>query len=148
MINQKYLHMETNKTHRDLDVWKVSMDLVIDLYRVTETFPKIEKYCLVTQIRRAGVSVCSNIAEGAGRGTDRDFCHFLDIARGSLFELDTLLILANDLEYVSEEELNPVFDSISEIVKMMVSFQSSACEAVRLKQMPWDGEYPGFCISV
>jgi four helix bundle protein len=89
MINQKYLHMETNKTHRDLDVWKVSMDLVIDLYRVTETFPKIEKYCLVTQIRRAGVSVCSNIAEGAGRFHTKEFLQFLYVSLGSVSEVET-----------------------------------------------------------
>jgi four helix bundle protein len=107
-----------------MKIWMEARILVKSVYKISRKLPKEELYGLTSQIRRAVVSIPANIAEGAGRGTDRDFCHFLDIARGSLFELDTLLILANDLEYVSEEELNPVFNSISEIVKMMVSFQS------------------------
>ena len=94
------------------------------VYRISKQLPKEELYGLTSQIRRAAVSIPANIAEGAGRGTDRDFCHFLDIARGSLFELETLLILSNDLEYVSEEKLNPILDSINEIIRMMVSFQN------------------------
>ena len=110
--------------YKKMKIWMEARILVKSVYKISRKLPKEELYGLTSQIRRAVVSIPANIAEGAGRGTDRDFCHFLDIARGSLFELDTLLILANDLEYISEEELNPVFNSISEIVKMMVSFQS------------------------
>ncbi len=110
--------------YKEMKIWQKARKLVKVVYSISKKLPKEELYGLTSQIRRAVVSVPANIAEGAGRGTDRDFCHFLDIARGSLFELDTLLILSTDLEYVSEEELNPVFESINEIVKMMVSFQS------------------------
>jgi four helix bundle protein len=110
--------------YKEMKIWQKARKQVKDVYKISKKLPKEELYGLTSQIRRAAVSVPANIAEGAGRGTDRDFCHFLDIARGSLFELDTLLILSTDLEYVSEDELNPVFESINEIVKMMVSFQS------------------------
>jgi four helix bundle protein len=72
--------MTTLKTHRDLDVWKVSMDFVVDLYKITEVFPNNEKFGLVTQIRRAGISICSNIAEGAARHHPKEFLQFLYIA--------------------------------------------------------------------
>jgi S23 ribosomal protein. len=110
--------------YKEMKIWQKARKLVKEVYKISKKLPKEELYALTSQIRRAVISVPANIAEGAGRGTDRDFCHFLDIARGSLFELDTLLILSSDLEYVSEEELNPVFESINEIIKMMVSFQS------------------------
>jgi four helix bundle protein len=110
--------------YKEMKIWQKARKQVKVVYTISKKLPKEELYGLTSQIRRAVVSIPANIAEGAGRGTDRDFCHFLDIARGSLFELDTLLILASDLEYVSEEELNPVFESINEIIKMMVSFQS------------------------
>ena len=110
--------------YKEMKIWQKARKLVKVVYKISKKLPKEELYGLTSQIRRAIVSVPANIAEGAGRGTDRDFCHFLDIARGSLFELDTLLILSSDLEYVSEEELNPVFESINEIIKMMVSFQN------------------------
>lgn len=110
--------------YKEMKIWQKARKLVKEVYKISKKLPKEELYGLTSQIRRAVISVPANIAEGAGRGTDRDFCHFLDIARGSLFELDTLLILSSDLEYVSEEELNPVFESINEIIKMMVSFQS------------------------
>ncbi|HBL76315.1 MAG: four helix bundle protein [Bacteroidetes bacterium GWF2_42_66] len=110
--------------YKEIKIWQNARALVKAVYRISKQLPKEELYGLTSQIRRAAVSIPANIAEGAGRGTDRDFCHFLDIARGSLFELETLLILSNDLEYVSEEKLNPILDSINEIIRMMVSFQN------------------------
>lgn len=110
--------------YKEMKIWQKARKLVKVVYKISKKLPKEELYGLTSQIRRAVISIPANIAEGAGRGTDRDFGHFLNIARGSLFELDTLLILSSDLEYVSEEELNPVFESINEIIKMMVSSQS------------------------
>ncbi len=110
--------------YKEMKIWQKARTLVKAVYEITEKLPKDELYGLTSQIRRAVVSVPANIAEGAGRGTDRDFGHFLNIARGSLFELDTLLILAKDLEYISESELGTVSEMISEIIKMMVSFQN------------------------
>ncbi len=110
--------------YKEMKIWQKSRTLVKVVYEISKILPKEELYGLTSQIRRAVISIPANIAEGAGRGTDRDFRHFLDISRGSLFELDTLLILSNDLGYISESELNPVLENISEIIKMMVSFQS------------------------
>ena len=81
------------KTHKDLDVWKKSMDLVEDVYRLTKSFPDAEKYGLTNQIRRCAVSISSNIAEGAARKTDKEFVKFCYIALGSLSELETQLLL-------------------------------------------------------
>ena len=87
--------------HKDLDVWKIGMDIVIEVYSITQNFPSQEQYGLTSQIRRSAVSIPSNIAEGAARGSKREFTNFLYIARGSLSELDTQLILSRRLGYVS-----------------------------------------------
>jgi four helix bundle protein len=92
--------MNTYKTHRDLDVWKVSMDFVIDLYKITEAFPNGEKFGIVSQIRRAGVSICSNIAEGAGRFYPKEFVQFLYISLGSVSEVETQLEITLRLKYL------------------------------------------------
>ncbi|MBA4409751.1 MAG: four helix bundle protein [Bacteroidota bacterium] len=110
--------------YKEMKIWQKARTLVKVVYEISKKLPKEELYGLTSQIRRAVVSIPANIAEGAGRGTDRDFHHFLDISRGSLFELDTLLILTNDLDYITESDLNPAFESISEIIKMMISFQN------------------------
>lgn len=82
------------RCHKDLDVWKRSMDLVAEIYQLTQTWPADERYGLTAQIRRAAVSVPSNVAEGAARGTSKDFSRFLDIAQGSLAEVETQLEVA------------------------------------------------------
>jgi four helix bundle protein len=87
-----------------LRVWQISMELVEDVYRVTSTFPDIEKFALTSQINRCAVSIPSNIAEGKGRNSGREFKQFLYIARGSLFELRTQLILAQRLGYLGKDE--------------------------------------------
>jgi four helix bundle protein len=91
------------KPHKKLDAWKLSMDLVIDVYRETEEFPIREKYGLSDQIRRATVSIPSNIAEGAARQTRKEFANYLHIAQGSLSEMDTQLELAQRLGYIDEK---------------------------------------------
>jgi len=110
--------------YKEMKIWQKSRALVKVVYEISKSLPKEELYALTSQIRRAAISIPANIAEGAGRGTDRDFRHFLDISRGSLFELETLLICSSDLGYISEKNLNPIFESINEIIKMMISFQS------------------------
>ena len=91
------------ESYRDLVVWKRSIELVIDVYRATEVFPDREKYGLCSQIRRAGVSVSCNIAEGKGRLTDGEYRHFLGNARGSLFELQTQIEIAHKLGHMTDE---------------------------------------------
>ncbi len=89
------------KKHKDLDVWKKSILLVTLIYDVTKGFPNEEMYGLTNQIRRSAVSVPSNIAEGSARQGDKEFAHFLYISLGSLSELETQLIIANNLNYLS-----------------------------------------------
>ena len=91
-------------TFKDLRVWQESMGLVAELYRATSRFPKDEQYGLTNQMRRATVSIACNIAEGKGRRTDRDFVSFLYRARGSLMELQTQILIARELQYLSSEE--------------------------------------------
>ncbi|MCY0966354.1 four helix bundle protein [Parathalassolituus penaei] len=94
-----------NRKYQNLVVWQRSMSLVEDIYIVTATFPEHEKFGLISQMRRAAVSIPSNIAEGSGRGSDRDFRRFLLLARGSLTELDTQLILAERLGFAPYESM-------------------------------------------
>jgi len=91
------------KPHKKLDAWKLSMDIVMDIYQITDKFPREEKYSLTDQIRRATISIPSNIAEGAARQTKKEFSNYLHMAQGSLSELDTQLELARRLEYLDDE---------------------------------------------
>ena len=89
------------RAHTELEAWKQSMKLVKSIYQDTKDFPREEQFGLTSQIRRAAVSIPANIAEGAARGTQREFKQFLIIARGSLSELETLLLIARDEDFVS-----------------------------------------------
>jgi four helix bundle protein len=91
------------KPHKKLEAWKLSMDLVVEIYRLTSKFPSLEKFGLVDQMRRAAVSVPSNVAEGAARQTKREFINFLHISQGSLSELDTQIELGRRLRYLEDE---------------------------------------------
>jgi four helix bundle protein len=97
---------------KELNVWKEAMDLVVDVYQVTEQFPTEEKYGLTSQIRRSAVSVPSNIAEGAYRNTNGEFKQFLGIANGSSGELYTQLVLAHRLGLAKIDELNPIIERL------------------------------------
>lgn len=101
--------------HKSLDLWQESVELSVCIYRLTACFPKTEDYGLTSQMRRAAVSVPSNIAEGAGRGATKEFIQFLKIANGSLAELDTQLEIAVKLSYISIMEKDKV-DVITESV--------------------------------
>ena len=95
-----------SSTYRDLRVWKLAMDFIEEVYHATERFPQRENFGLTSQVQRAAVSVASNIAEGKGRMTDRDFCAFLFRARGSLLEAETQIEIAGRLKYISKEEMD------------------------------------------
>lgn len=90
------------KCHKDLDVWKRSMDLVTEIYQLTGTWPTDERYGLTSQLRRAAISVPSNVAEGAARGSTKDFARFLNIAQGSLAEVETQLELAKRIGLITD----------------------------------------------
>ncbi len=107
------------KNYRDLKVWQKSYRLCLDLYRITKKFPKEERYGLTSQIRRAAVSIPSNIAEGYGRKTTADYLRFLYIAYGSIGELETQLLLSGDLNYVNQENLKALKDGTEEVERML-----------------------------
>ena len=96
--------MTTNSSFQDLRIWQEAMDLTMEIYRVTNCFPRCEIYGLTSQMRRAAVSVPSNIAEGKGHRSDPEFVRFLFHARGSLLELQTQVLIARRLHYLSEEK--------------------------------------------
>jgi four helix bundle protein len=92
------------RSHEKLDVWKASIDLVLEIYRMTGGFPSDERFGLTSQIRRASVSIPSNIAEGAARNSDSDFVRFLYISQGSASEVETQLLIASRLGYISDAD--------------------------------------------
>ncbi|MBQ4115200.1 four helix bundle protein [bacterium] len=102
--------------HKDLEAWKLSMDLVIKIYKITKSFPENEKFALTSQICRAAVSIPSNIAEGCGRGSDKDTLRFLDIALGSSAELETQLLIAQALEYADVQNILIDLDKINALI--------------------------------
>jgi four helix bundle protein len=106
-------------TFRNLIAWQKAKQLVKEIYVLTKRFPKEEMFGLTSQLRRAAVSIPSNIAEGKGRGTSKDFCHFLVQARGSLFEAETQLELSRDLGFISDVELAKVQGSCDELGKVL-----------------------------
>jgi len=108
--------------YKELKIWQRSVELATSVYSITHKFPKSEQYGLVQQIRRAVVSVSSNIAEGAGRKSEREFVYFLNIAYGSLYELETQLIISANLGYLAEDKKISVEAEINELQKMIYTF--------------------------
>lgn len=108
--------------YKKLDIWKRAISLATKIYKATSIFPKEEQYGLTSQLRRCVVSIGSNIAEGAGRNTDKDFIRFLNIAYASTCELETQLIIARNLSLVVETESQKLSDEINELQKMIYSF--------------------------
>jgi len=110
---------------RELKIWQKSRILVKEIYKISYKFPPHEQFGLTSQIQRAVVSIPTNIAEGSGRGTNKDFARFLDIAISSGFEIETDVILAYDLEYITENDLNESITKIQEVQKMIFAFRNS-----------------------
>ena len=108
-------------SYKELTVWQKSMDLTEEIYRLVKKLPKEETYALSDQMRRAAVSVPSNIAEGHGRQTEKEFKSFLSIARGSCYEIETQLLICVRQKYLSDPETKPVFDLLSEISRMLTA---------------------------
>ena len=108
--------------HKDLDVWKRAMDLVEQVYLLTSSFPSSEIYGLTNQLRRAAVSVPSNIAEGASRTGDKELLYFLNVATGSIAEIETQLLIGVRLKYLDQQ--NEIFDLITEVRKLLLGFRN------------------------
>ena len=111
--------------YKELKVWQKSVDLAVKIYKSTKDFPREEIYGLTSQIRRSAVSIPSNIAEGAGRNSKKDFNNFLGISNGSSCELETQLIIANRIDFLSDANLESLQKDIIEIQKMNWSLQKS-----------------------
>jgi four helix bundle protein len=109
---------------KELKIWKKAIDLAVEVYQVTSLFPLEEKYGLTSQIRRAAVSISSNIAEGAGRNSEKEFKYFLGIANGSSYELQTQLFISNKLSLINNEDLEKLHHCIDELQKMNYGFQN------------------------
>jgi four helix bundle protein len=109
--------------YHELKIWQEGRKLVKTVYSASASFPKEEMYGLTSQIRRAAVSVPSNIAEGTGRASDKEFLRFLDYAVGSLFEIETQIILANDLHFIKTEDFEIIQKDIKSLIRMIVKFK-------------------------
>ena len=108
-----------SRSFQDLEVWKLSIELARKLYNLTSKFPPSENFGLTNQMRRAAVSIPSNIAEGQGRNSAKEFKQFLAISLGSIAELETQLIIAKEIEYLTQEDLNPFLATLDRTRKMI-----------------------------
>ena len=113
------------ETHKDLRVWQQSIEMVTSIYLMTQSFPKEETFGLVSQLRRASVSVPSNIAEGYARGTDKEKLHFLRMSSGSMSEVETQLLLSLNLGYIDQEKYNELSEIVTSVWKQLNSLISS-----------------------
>ena len=119
------------RSYRDLVVWQRAVDLVVEVYRVTGGFPREEQFGLSAQVRRAGVSVAANIAEGSGRATSRDLMNFLSIARGSLKETESMVFVAQRLGFVSAADCIEVLRLTDETSRMLTALRVSIAKRSR-----------------
>lgn|SRR5690606_293206 len=119
---------EQNYTHKDLDVWKLSMELVLLVYRVTEKFPSKEQFGLTNQIRRSAVSIPSNIAEGSARKGNTEYIQFLYVSLGSHAELETQLLIASGLKYLTKaefDELNGLLQKTGKLLNGLIRYRKT-----------------------
>ena len=113
------------RPHEKLDLWKKAIEFVVAIYKVTEGFPKDEKFGLTSQIRRASVSIVANVAEGAGRRSAKEFRQFLSHSQGSASEVDTELVIAQRLNYVSATDYKRLADDLDHIGRMITRLSQS-----------------------
>ena len=116
--------MTEARSHRELVVWQKAMDLVVEVYGVSKGFPPPEQYGLTSQLRRAAVSVPANIAEGSARGSAKDYSNFLAVAKGSLMETETLLMLAIRLGYLKDGDAARSLSLVTEVSKMLTAMRA------------------------
>jgi four helix bundle protein len=110
---------------KELKVWQKAIDLVTETYLITKSFPKEEIYGITSQIRRSSISIPSNIAEGCGRKTDKDFSNFLGISLGSAFEFETQLIICKNLEFINNDDFAKLESEIQHIQNMIIKLIKS-----------------------
>src|SRR6266850_918702 len=119
MVNTQKKESMTMRPHHKLEAWIKAIQLVTDVYKSSEGFPKEERYGLTSQIRRAAVSIPANLAEGAGRRSSKEFAHFLSNSQGSASELETELIIANRLGYLDETTFAKLIDQLERIGRLI-----------------------------
>jgi four helix bundle protein len=107
------------QTHKNLTVWQKSITLVAEVYRITRVFPKEEIYCIVSQLRRAAISIPSNIAEGSARKYTKEYIQFLYVSLGSAVELETQLIISVNLDFIKQEKAESIQSQLEEIIRML-----------------------------
>lgn len=112
------------RSYRKLDIWQKSLEILRLVYNLSNKFPESEKYGLTVQIKRAVVSILSNIAEGSGRNSNQQMINFLSISKGSAFEVEAQLIIAFELNYITESELNEALELIDHYCRMNQNFQN------------------------
>jgi four helix bundle protein len=112
------------RSHHNLDAWKKSVDFVVEVYKITDSFPKEERFGLTSQIRRAAVSIPANIAEGAARKSDKEFLQFLSIAQGSTSEVETEILIAYRLGYLSQPKFQKLCSELDEIGKTITGLSN------------------------
>ena len=110
------------RTHKDLGIWKMSIELVKDIYKITEKFPSSEQFGLVSQLIRASVSIPSNIAEGSARNGNKEFIQFCYISLGSLSEVETQIIISNELKFITNDVSEKILTTIEIIRKKLLNF--------------------------
>lgn len=108
--------------YKELEIWKSSLKYCTPIYKITAKFPEEEKFGLISQLRRASVSVPSNIAEGSARNSNKDFIRFLEYSLGSCREIDTQLLVSVDLEFISSDEINFLSNELNRIMVMINNF--------------------------
>jgi four helix bundle protein len=118
-------HKPAMNKYKELKVWQRSVDLATNVYQLTKHFRSDERFGLTSQINRSVVSIASNIAEGSGRGSKKDFSRFLSIAYGSAYELETQIIISNNLKYLSVKNFKSITECIDEVQKMLFGLQKS-----------------------
>jgi four helix bundle protein len=121
-------------SYRNLIVWQKSVALVTDIYTLTKSFPQEEKFGIVSQLNRASVSIPSNIAEGWGRKSSKNYLQFLRISRGSLMETETLLEISKNLNYINEREFKVISDNIEEVSKILQGLIKSIQQKIKITQ--------------
>ena len=110
---------------KELEIWKKSRLFCSEIYKITSNFPESEKFGLTNQLRRASVSIPSNIAEGSSRSSNKDFARFLQITLGSAYEIETQLLIAFDLKFINNEQLEKLSQNLESIIKMTSKFKST-----------------------
>lgn len=123
--NVSTFNQDLTKTHKDLDVWKYSIDLVVEVYQLLKKFPDDEKFGIISQMKRCAVSIASNIAEGAARSSVKEFSHFLTISLGSVAELETQIIISKRLDFISDDNSKILLKNLTTIRKMLLGLKKS-----------------------